>query len=132
LVQIKVYIVDLKELILAANAVFWGFLLLLPGNTFASRSGVDAMSRYAQDWAWGILFLTFGLLVLLVPKTGYLRVRRFSHAFFWVCWLSIYLIAILRSFSDGLHAVDLLITSPFLTLAFLHGAIYLRLRQLER
>lgn len=122
---------DLKENILALNGILWGVLLCLPGNSFASPSRVDLMSQYAQDWIWGVMFLLGGLITLVLPKHRIIGLRANVHALFWVVWLSIVGLIMSRSFTNGWQVVDFLITSPFVTLAFLHGAIYLRLRQLD-
>jgi hypothetical protein len=115
---------ELKESLLIVLALFWGLVLILPGNTFFPQNRVDYLGLYAEDWVWGSVLLVFSFPLLVVNRYKNRFLRRLAHAFYWVFWNGIALIIVLRSMSNGLNEVDFLLCSPFVTIAFMHGIIY--------
>lgn len=115
---------EMKEKVLTIYALVWAVILLLPGNSFANPSRIDVLSVYAPDTVWGILllFVTFPMFRRDVAAHG--RYRKFAHAFYWVFWSGIFLLAVFRSAANGFHSTDLLISLPFLAIAILHAVIY--------
>lgn len=118
---------ELKEIILSILALFWGAVFLLPGEILSQASRVDLLRIYAGDATWGVLLLTGSLFLLFSPRDRYFKARKYTHAFFWVFWVGISTLLIARSVANGFNEVDALICSPFITLAFLHAAFYVRL-----
>lgn len=118
---------ELKELILGMLAFLWGILLFFPENSLVPYGGSDLYRFYANDWLWGIYLATSGLIILLTVSNGYRRLRKFVHATLWMFWLGIATLVLVRTTASGLGATDILITLPFITIAFLHAAIYTRL-----
>lgn len=63
---------DLLGLGISGHASFYGLWLLLPVNSFANSVSYEAMAELLPEWAWGVLFLTAGGVML----TGVLKRRR--------------------------------------------------------
>lgn len=118
---------ELKEIVLSLLAVLWGVVFLLPGDTLGTASRIDLMATYAGDVTWGILLVIGGLFLLFSPRTRHLHIRRWIHAFFWIFWAAITILVVVRSVANGFTTSDVLISSPFLTIALIHAAFYLRL-----
>lgn len=115
---------ELRETILVVQALIWGSILLLPGDTFSVSSRIDFLSQYAPDHVWGALLLFCCFPFLLFNRYRYRAYRKFVHVFLWVFWLGIAAIAIWRSSYNGFAPTDFLIVIPFITIAFQHGVIY--------
>lgn len=117
---------ELKETLLIIQAMLWGSILLLPGDLFAIPSRIDLMSKYAPDYVWGTLLLLICTPALFVNRYRHRLYRRVVHAFLWTFWLGIAALSIYRSLTspNGFSIPVLLITIPFVTIAFMHGIIY--------
>lgn len=115
---------ELKETLLVVQAVVWGAILLIPGNSFASPSRVDLLSEYAPDTFWGVALVAANLPLLFLNRYKHRRYRKFCHAFNWTFWLAITCIALYRSGFNGFQPTDFLLVMPFFTIAILHGVIY--------
>lgn len=118
---------ELKETILALLALTWGIAFLIPGETLSRASRIDLLRFYAGDLTWAFLLIFFSIFLLFSPRHRLLWLRRSAHFFFWIFWIGISLIVIVRSFSNGFTANDALLCSPFIALAFLHAIFYMRL-----
>lgn len=118
---------EIKEVVLALLQFFWGILFMFPGNVFDAQGRYYLTAIYAQDWLWGILLLAASSLILFGSRTEWLHFRKFLHFFSWFFWLGIFILAMSRSIENGLHVADMLIFSPYITIAFLHATLYIRL-----
>lgn len=122
---------EMKEILLALLAMVWGIGFLFPGNVLSPGSRLTLLSLYASDWVWGVLLITTSSLVLFLPRTRWLHYRKNLHLFFWLFWFGITVLTIVRSSANGLGITDVLIASPFLTIALLHVTLYARLASVE-
>lgn len=116
---------QLHEAILTILALLWGVLLILPGNTFASPTGLTTLFLFAQDWVWGVLLIAVSLPFLFVNKYRHLAIRRMVHAFYWVFWSGLSFLAYVRVAANGLEALDLILPSLLITLALFHAVFYI-------
>lgn len=118
---------EMKEIILSLLALLWGVLFLFPEDTLSRASRVDLMRIYAGDVTWGLLLIVVSLFLLLSPRHRHQRLRRAAHAFFWLFWLAISLLVLVRTAAGGVSLIDILLMSPYLALAFIHASFYARL-----
>ncbi|WP_145052463.1 hypothetical protein [Paenibacillus xylanexedens] len=77
------------ELSLAFIASFWGVLLVLPFNTFATSSAYAPMSNVMPESAWGVLMLFLSGLLLYGMLSGRFLVRRYALLVATFVWLFI-------------------------------------------
>ena len=119
---------DLQEGILSLLALFWGGVMVLPGNVFAQPTDLRPLSLYAQDWVWGSLLLLMSLLFVALNRYRYIIWRRFYHAFYWTFWSGIAFVAGIRVMNATTITPALfLIPSAFLAIALIHAVIYIGL-----
>lgn len=116
---------QMHETVLTLLALTWGILLLLPGNTFAAPAGVSSLFLFAQDWVWGTLLVSVSLPFLFLNKYRHINIRRFVHAFYWVFWSGLTLLASMRVAANGVQALDLILPSLLISFALFHAVFYI-------
>lgn len=118
---------ELKEVVLSLLALLWAILLMFPGEILSRGSEFDLLAIYAGDAIWASFLLIASLFLLFAPRNRYRVIRRAAHAFFWLFWLAISILVLVRVSGNGFSISDILICSPFVTIAFIHAAFYVRL-----
>ncbi|WP_426455477.1 hypothetical protein ACP26L_36275 (plasmid) [Paenibacillus sp. S-38] len=75
------------EVTLSAISGYWGVMLLLPFDTFATSPAYDKMANLASESNWGIFMLLVSLYILLGMLIGHFRMRRIGLLFSTANWL---------------------------------------------
>lgn len=118
---------ELKEIVLALLALIWGILFLFPDEILSQASRINLLSYYAGDHTWGTLLILSGLILLLSHRYPHFYLQCLAHIFLWLFWLAIGLLVTVRGAENGWQATDLLLSTPYIAIAFTHGIFYMRL-----
>jgi len=117
----------MKEIVLSLLALLWGVLFLFPGDVLSQASRLELTRAYAGDNSWGILLIIVGIVLLFAPRHHHLIFRRVAHALLWLFWLGIGLLVMWRGLENGWQPTDLLLSSPYIAIAIVHGVFYMNL-----
>lgn len=101
-------------------AIFWGIVLLFPGDLFEGIERYDLMREIFPDWTWGVLYVLFGFLILLPLSTTILK---HLHWLLSALWLGMTILSVLGSASFP----ALLIASLTFFVAIIHVGKFWRL-----
>jgi putative effector of murein hydrolase LrgA (UPF0299 family) len=110
----------MNEIVLAILAIFWGIVLMLPGDLFNGIERYKYFSSFAPDSVWGMVMILGGLTTLIARPPW---LRRNAHALLCIVWLGMTVLSCLSIVT----APSLLITSIILTVALLHAMKFWRL-----
>lgn len=117
----------MKEIVLSFLALLWGVLFLFPGDILSQASRLELTRAYAGDNTWGVLLITVGIVLLIAPRHHHLIFRRAAHALLWLFWLAIGLLVLWRGAENGWQPTDLLLSTPYIAIGFVHGVFYMNL-----
>lgn len=112
-----------NELALALLAVFWGCVLLLPGDLFAGIERYRLIGRFFPDTVWGILMV---LSAAILFKPDSLPLRKAAHWLLCTIWSGMTILSLMSMIS----APALLIASLLATISFFHATKFWRLGHL--
>jgi hypothetical protein len=110
-----------NEVILALLALFWGVILMLPGDLFAGLERYKYFSDFFADWGWGLAMVICALATVL-------RLSVWSHKYAHVGLCIIWSGMAALSISATLSPPALLIASLCAAIALLHASKYWRLQ----
>lgn len=111
-----------NEFILAALAIFWGLILLLPSDLFGSIERYRYFNEFAPDTVWGAIFILSAFCTIL-GKPHWLHVH--AHWILCTLWSGI-------AFLSGIamrSPLSLLIPSLCLAIAAIHATKFWRLNR---
>lgn len=74
---------------LAANAVWWAFVMLHPVNVFASSPAFGAMASVMSETSWGILFAAVAVVQIAGIALHRYRIRVIGSALSTLLWFTV-------------------------------------------
>ncbi len=117
---VSVSIHRVTEMCLGVLAIFWGVILVLPGDSFAGIERYELFGKYAPDTAWGVVMLICGTVTTIrMPRWAH----KHAHWVLFAVWLGMTVLSLLSTITHP----ALLIASLTFAIAFIHISKYFRL-----
>ncbi len=112
----------MNEVCLGLLAVFWGVVLMLPGDLFERIEVYQLLRNFAPDTVWGVVMIVCGIVTLArMPR----RAHKHAHWILCTVWLGMAVLLL----STTTRPTSLLFASLFLVIAIIHASKYMRLAQ---
>lgn len=113
--------IRIQEVVLALLAIFWGAILLLPGDLFAGIERYRFYGQYAPDTVWGVVMALCGVLILLKRPHW---AHRHAHWILCTVWTGMTWLSLLSLISPPV----LLIASLCAALSLIHASAFWQLQ----
>lgn len=115
----------IAEADLALLALYWGIILMLPGNLFAGIERYKFFNDYAPDYIWGAVMAVSGLPILVHwPR----RARMPAHIVLCIVWFGMGILSLL----SVTNAPATLIASLTFSNSVIHATKYFRLAMMSQ